>query len=437
MSSMSDDEHENMSISSGPSFGDHDSPAFDHRQSRSASIISTSAPDTTRAQLKEDFLATHFPAGVTNDESDFMYSKFLSRDMLHGIGPTMQTAIEALCLLYLGAARDDEGLVQQGRVVYNEAVAIVNYELINPTTMYNDDVLGAIYILGFCEVHDHSQRGAWLGTHHRGLRDLLIERGPNGQYSRFMQLLIYNFRHVLALVGVAERKKAALDSKAWKQCSALTDSYMSALSELYITLPDVLERADKAMHRPRKNSSELLALLAELVALERDAQAWILSWYSSFPGLPYRQDRIDTFKHFTQHVGSAPPVLRRALRFPSFSQASAHVSYWTIILQIKQTMLELNAMFPMPVLPKSNKLLLSEANECADNLCESIAWLSQPRHGFCGHRRISTLLQHPIRWYAAKLDLQKLAWCEKVERSIQKPGIGGLSSMSALSGEAT
>lgn len=372
-------------------------------------------------QLKEEFLRLYFPSGITDRETDFMYTKFLSRDSLQGMGASMNAAVDTLSLIQLGTSHRDERLIGEAHTRYQAAVASLNVDLQDPNAMYDDGVLGAVYLLGFCEVYAPLARGGhpWK-THHRGLRDMLLARGPKGEYSKFAQLLVYNFRHVAAIVGCTERKRVAFAGRAWKQCSAMTDGMMAALSERIIDAPAVFEKADSAMQRPKKDAGELFDVVMELARLERVTQAWLLSWYSSFEGQPYWQQRVEELKSFKKHTRDAPKdVFKKALCFPSFSNASAQVTYWMGLLQMKRTMFELNRLYSKPILPKSEATLVTEANECADRLCESIAWLTQPRFGFCGVVRSLGPLNYATKWYKVTIDLPKMAWTEKVSRSIK------------------
>lgn len=352
-----------------------------------------------------------------------MYTKFLGRDSLEGMGDAMVAAVDTLSLVQLGTSHSDPGLIHEAQARYNAAVSSVNAELARPEAMYDDGVLGAVYLLGFCEMYQplsalSAQAEPWR-THHRGLRDMLLARGPSGEYSRFAQLLVYNFRHVAAIVGCTDRKRVKFAGNAWKRCSALTDGLMSALSEHIINVPGVLETADIAMNRPFKIPGELFTVLMRLATLERDTHTWLLHWYSSFATQPYWQVSMESFRHFRRHCIDVPKVFSKALQFPSFSHASAQITHWIGLLQLKHTMMEINELFPRGILPKSTTTLVAEANEIADKLCQSVAWLTQPRHGFCGVLRAVGPLHYAAKWYAKHMDLEKIAWCEKVARSIE------------------
>lgn len=397
----------------------------------SSSIQSFHSPDATRMQLKEEFLKLYFPAGISDHDTDLMYSKFLAREALEAMGASMNAAVDALSLVQLGTAHADERLIREAQTRYQVAVANVNADLARPDAIMDDGLLGATYLLGFCQIYsplsaspgkEPWQKGllhdSWR-PHHNGVRELLLARGPKAQYSKFAQLLLYNFRHVSAIIGYAGRKKVAFAGPEWKRCSAVTDGIMSSLSEQFIAVPGVLEKADRAIQRPRRELGELFAVMAELAAMERNTQVWLLHWYSSFEGMPYWQESVDHYRHFRRHTKGTPNVFTKTLRFPSFSRASAQVTYWISLLQIKQTMLEINRLFDTQLLPKSEETLIAEAAECADRLCESVAWLTQPKYGWCGVLRSVGVLHYAGTWFASQMDIPKTAWCQKVGTSLE------------------
>lgn len=64
-------------------------------------------------QLQEEFLELYFPAGISDHDTDLMYSKFLARATLEGMGTTMNAAVDALFLVQLGTTHTDERLIRE------------------------------------------------------------------------------------------------------------------------------------------------------------------------------------------------------------------------------------------------------------------------------------------------------------------------------------
>lgn len=369
-------------------------------------------------QLKEEFLKLYFPAGISHNDTDFMFSKFLCRDMLEEKGTASKLAIDALAFIQLGTAQRDERLIHAARSRYHAAVTCLNVDLAESNAMYNDGVLSASYILGFCEVfHPLCPTGRPWQAHHRGLQDLLVARGPDGEYSRFAQLFLYNFRHVAANAGNSARRKVPIAGKDWKLCAATTDVFMATLSDHIIALPEALQRADAAIQRG--SPSSLYESIMELASYERSMQAWLVCWYSSFEKLPYHHEVAENYLNLQSYAEGAPPSFPKVLRFPHFSQASAQSVYWIALLQIKQTICEVNTRFRLPILPKAEATLVSEANDIAEKLCQCVGWMSQPRFGFCGVLSSKGALHYASLWYSKRLDLQKIAWCQKVGKSLE------------------
>ena len=72
-------------------------------------------------------------------------------------------------------------------------------------------------------------------THHPALQGMLLVRGAEAKYTPAAQLLLYNFRHLAVLSGLADRKHVAFTDAAWKDCAAITTGLMADLTELIVS----------------------------------------------------------------------------------------------------------------------------------------------------------------------------------------------------------
>ncbi|KAK5122322.1 hypothetical protein LTR85_004233 [Meristemomyces frigidus] len=378
-----------------------------------------------RSQLWEEMLRLYFP--IHDQDTDFMYSRFLSRENLQPVNFPMEAAVDALCLVQLGTTHKSATLLHEAVARYDAAVRTLRSRLAEADAVHDDGVLGAVYILGFCGLFQavstdgHAQR-----THHLGLESMLLERGPEAKCSTFAQLLLYNLRHLTMAFGLVDRKSVAFNSPAWRRCASLTNGLMTDLSNLVMTVPGLLEARDNCMRQPRRQASKLLNLLICLTTLERDLQAWLVRWMASFDGLPYWLVNAAKFPHFMVYFADGLNVFPMAFRFPSFSSGSAQTTYWIALLQVKSTILEMIQLRCGHPLSGRDRMLKEEARECAANLCQSIAWLTQPQHGSCGIIRASGPLHYAARWYANAGDLERLEWCRRVKHSIAQRGIASL-----------
>lgn len=390
--------------------------------SRSPTPAVFHSPGTYRSQLQEEFAHLYFPVG--NEDTDFMYTKFLSRDTMQPASLSMKAAVDAICLIQLGTTHKDQHVLHEAVSRYNAAVANLRYDLARTDAVYGDGVIGAIYILGFCEIFRAvSSDGHVRRTHHRGLESMLLERGPKARYSPFAQLLLYNIRHIMMLYGLIDRKRPAFADPAWKRCTALTSGLMVELTDLVLCVPGLLEECDRCLQHPKKHAHKVLSLLVDLTRLEGNLQTWLIRWLASSNGLPYWSVNAFTFGHFTLHSSGVADAFPKAFQFPSFSSASAQTMYWIALLQVKQTILQVTRLSYAHPVRGREKMLVAEANECAANLCQSAAWLSQPKHGSCGIIRTSGPLHYAARWFAGQRDLGRLAWCRSVKQSIERDGI--------------
>lgn len=375
-----------------------------------------------RSQLWEEMLYLYFP--VSDQDTDFMYSKFLCRDTLQPVSLSMKAAVDALCLVQLGTTHKDKRLLHEAVTRYDAALGNLRLDLAVNDAVHDDGNLGAVYVLGFCELfRTVSTDGHVQRTHHLGLEGMLLKRGSEAKYSAFAQLLLYNMRHITLLFGLIDRKRVALSDPLWKRRAAMTSGQMTELTDLVLCVPGLLERSDRCTQQPKRHVGKVLDLLIRLTALERDLQTWLVKWLASSKGLPYWSVDAEKFAHFTLELTRAQSAFPKAFMFPSFSSASAQTTYWIALLQVKRTILEMASLSYGHPLKGREKVLVAEASECAANLCQSAAWLTQPKHGSCGVIRAHGPLHYAARWYARLGDLNRTKWCRSVKRSIEQWGI--------------
>lgn len=380
------------------------------------------SPVAMRSQLWEEMLHLYFP--VNDQDTDFMYSKFLCRDSLQPISLSMNAAVDALCLIQLGNTHKEKRLLHEGVTRYDAALSNLRLDLAIRDATPNDGTLGAIYVLGFCELfRTVSTDGHVQRTHHLALESMLLERGPAANYSAFAQLLLYNLRHITLLFGLIDRKRVALSDPAWKRCTAVTSGLMAELTDLALCVPKRLEQSDECTQQPKKHARVALDLLVCLTALERDLQTWLVKWLASSRGLPYWTVDAKRFAHFAPDLTRAEDAFPKAFKFPSFSSASAQTTYWIALLHVKRTILEMALLGYGHPLKGREKMLTAEASECAANLCQSAAWLTQPKHGSCGLIRAYGPLHYAARWYAKLGDFNRMEWCGHAKRSIEQSGL--------------
>ena len=107
-----------------------------------------------RTQLQEEFLRLYFP--IAERDTDFLYTRLLSRESIQATAPPMTAAVDALCLLQLGTSNSDNDLLHCAMTRYNTAVASIRHDLGNAEAFTDDGLLAAIYVLGFCEMYGKS-----------------------------------------------------------------------------------------------------------------------------------------------------------------------------------------------------------------------------------------------------------------------------------------
>jgi len=273
---------------------------------------------------------------------------------------------------------------------------------------------------------------------------MLLVRGPDNTYSPFAQLLLYNVRHLAVVFGLADRKRVAFADPTWKKCMAITSSLMTDLTDLLVSgkeavtselnltsqsqacVPSLLQECDAFRIVRKRGRRRPMDVLVDLCTLERDLHAWQLVWLRSFHGLPYWTTDVSDFDHFHKYHPEADQVFPKAYVFQSFSSASAQMSYWIALLHIKRMISQVGQLEgPRSIYAIQGRCntLVEEADECAQDLCRSVAWLIQPTYGSCGIIRASSPIRYAARWFIAQANLERTQWCLTVERNLGSSGI--------------
>lgn len=85
-------------------------------------------------------------------------------------------------------------------------------------------------------------------------------------------------------------------------------------------------------------------------------------------------------------LGGLTAVFPKMIEFASFISASVHVWVWTCLLVLRHTMFDLASLLPATTVGARNLVasLAASADECAVNLCQSIAYLADSDYGSAG-----------------------------------------------------
>ena len=110
------------------------------------------------------------------------------------------------------------------------------------------------------------------------------------------------------------------------------------------------------------------------------------------------------------------------LEVPSFVSATSHIYVWVCMLVLCRATLAVAEHSPYPLVRKrcQKATLTASANECAINLCQSVAYLSRPEHVSRGILACSGPLYFAAEWFEEQDAVQRLAWTRHVRTFLEQ-----------------
>ena len=261
--------------------------------------------------------------------------------------------------------------------------------------------------------------------HMDGIYHLFRKRGPNKVHTPFVQALLHNTRQPAVMDGLLRRRPCVFSEVSWITAADATPSFGVRLANRAIQIPILLQRADQLCGDASPREEDIISLLAELAAFENDIQELLVRFYTltSYEHVPYtyRTRSINCYTQFRELCGGLAHVFPTAIEFPSFISATSHMYVWLCLLVLRKTTLDVAELHPYPLIrPHGQKAaLVAGVNECAINLCQSLAYLSRPEHFSLGILSCSGPLYFAAEWFRAQSAVQKLAWTQHVRRSLE------------------
>lgn len=394
-----------------------------------ASITSIPAGKAHLVQLQQTFIDSYFSSGVVSSHRQYF-------NIFYWLSPhsgAMSASRDALCLIHLGSRRRDFRLVHEGQRRHFAAIHCLRQDLARPGAVEDDAVLGANYTLGQTSVFMAVGHQSQYLTHMAGLQELLLKRGPESMRTPFAQALLYNIRPLSVMNGLVSRKPLFVAERNWIEAArkGLTGEVTISveMTDLSLQIPGLLQRADVLLAGTKRTKvkageRDIIALLTELMKVEHGLQSWLLKFYNRTGAerSPYRLSRLADDSFFRGGLGGLAHIFPMTIQFPAFLSATTHVWIWTCLLVIRQTMLDVAALHPYPTVRPQNQetSLTASIDECAVNLCQSIAYLIHTDHASCGIVACSPVLHFSAQWFERQGDTHRLMWVRHVREFLQR-----------------
>ena len=225
--------------------------------------------------------------------------------------------------------------------------------------------------------------------------------------------------------GLLARKKDVLFSlPSWIAAAEHTPAFSVKLTTTALAIGGALERADSLLATKRRKEVDVFNLLADLVQLEGELNNWLIEYYelTGGEGAPYQLVPISRYPSFEKHCQGVAHVVPKVFDFPTFLSATTHAYVWVCLLPVRDAIVQVAKLHPYPLLRPSNQdaILTEAANETADNLCQSVAFLSSAESSSAGILACGGPLHFASTWYERRQDQEKYVWCDVVRKSLQQ-----------------
>ncbi|KAH0251947.1 hypothetical protein KCU84_g24296, partial [Aureobasidium melanogenum] len=203
---------------------------------------------TNRSQMFDVSMRLYRPTTLDEQPLRAHISDFscIQKTITSKSSPALLAAIDTISLLQLGVSYQDQAFFEHARRRYGQALTALVVALNKPNVLGNNDVLGAMKILEFCELfRPVAQQGSWV-SHVNGVENFLVQRGPVPLVTELDNMLYFHARHSSILQGVLKRKAIIFAEPKWMAVTKNTPYTDSSprLFDILIHIPGLFERAD-------------------------------------------------------------------------------------------------------------------------------------------------------------------------------------------------
>ncbi|KAK5730810.1 hypothetical protein LTR15_000748 [Elasticomyces elasticus] len=378
------------------------------------------SPKLFRDQTVIRFMECFFPF-------DTSHLQLLVPKVLPWLAPlnsAMTAANDAVLLIGMGVAAQNERLLNEGRSRYGIAVRLLNAEIQQggSSAARDDGVLGTVHLLGACELYtDISLDGNGWRNHARGLCALLRERDPKAFSSPVLRHLLQTFRQTALIDAMQSRKACMFGEPKWLQVQDFYFSgHIAKLSTIVMPLPAVFEHAD-ALYGTACDTAEVAVVLTELAEIERELLQWRLRVYRTSRATPPRTSPTNGYRSFTSRFSEVADTFPTSLVYDDFMAAIMHLYFWGVLAELRRAVVDVARLDPEAILlPNDEDARRTAAvDECTDSMCQSMPPMIEQHAGSTGGvLAISGPIKVALQWYRIQRDQDKHTWCHSVEQYV-------------------
>ncbi|KIW81894.1 hypothetical protein Z517_04920 [Fonsecaea pedrosoi CBS 271.37] len=314
------------------------------------------------AEVFIDFLANYIPRrkeegeegeGEGHDTRLQNEQKTQQVSWLQAIDPSslensasLDLAILALSLSCLGRRHGDERLRREGTANYGRALRRLQDSLSHHSLLLEEQTLAscmALSIFEACLPFSGKNTCGWV-SHVEGMARLVELRGPESHMTGSSHRLFLGFRSTAITHALATRKSIFLARPDWLTVpwKIHPKSDLDRLQDIMAQIATLLEKAERLRTASTTTTAAAVPERTALVQEGRTFHSQLQTWYQRLVrkhagcGALYWERPVSARFHLP-----IPSVFTTSLQFPTFEIARLHLSYWTMLLLLRTSILSL------------------------------------------------------------------------------------------------
>lgn len=348
---------------------------------------------------------------------------------------TLALCLDTLVLLINGYASDNSDFLREARRLYPCALQSLRADL-NAVADAAEPFyfMTIVHVLQCCEMFEciSEEYNDWR-KHMTGLK-CLMSVVPSKEHRRSAEQAGWILSRAIRVPFGLWNGLMNFDPDASEQSlstDAIEDLRLeSDMLHIYGRIPEVLQHGESVRRQGRKAKPDVVAnVLEELVAASTILHKAFRQMYQDESISIYRTAPIHRFRGSLIISRIDKSVFPHAHSFADTFTALQHVYYWMCLLALQVMHLDIRAAVGKNAFPFEYDFCglgvetqTRIADECADNLSMSVAYMTLPTQGFIGLMCCAAPIEMATKWYSREGKISKLEWCRAAAEALKTRG---------------
>ncbi|KAK4951341.1 hypothetical protein LTR10_010314 [Elasticomyces elasticus] len=368
-------------------------------------ILTLACPDQMQTQMYETLFRIFRPRlSGPREQAHFEFLQTLAG--LAQSNCTIRDGLNTFALVQVGAAYDDERLLDASLISYGRAVCGLSKALARPKGLHDDAVLAAAVLLVFCEFFSKIKSNMGWAGHTMGVVRLLVARGPDSLQSPLSLWLFHRVRLCSLAISFAHRTANPFESWAWREVGQRITPMVGEIDieDMIIRVPGLLERCDKLDVDNPAVIPEIDAQLRLSRYMEQDMRDWLQMWHLGMRAQGFEPFVVKDIAEFRAFPTSADEIHSK---FYGLYHVRRNIKR---LREIRRSLVVDDPPIPSQVVTDE------ELDGYLIHLCRCIPCLFEPEFGTHGHKWAFWLLNYLPKNFAAQSNWKWEQWVMEAER---------------------